>query len=144
MNDDVAKAGSKHQILSMWVIWFAILSALFVMAVAGGQGGSQGGLGIPPKPESWPVLLVIGLVFAGMGIVCRVLVLPRVTGMQAKMSAMLVGLALCEACGIIGIFVIDRQLPAERIALFRTSAFAVLISAPIYARPSKASLFHQS
>lgn len=142
---DPAKEAHMQQAIMFWVVWFSILSGLFIIAAVGGNTAPQGGTGIPPKPEAWSVMSILGLALAGMGVLCRILVVSRVEAIQAKFTAMIVGLALCEACGLIGIFVVDYQLPRERILLFWVAAISVLISAPIYTvMKPKSSPFRES
>ena len=65
--------------------------------------------------------------------------------LQAKLPIMIFGLALCEACGIIGIFVVDHQLPREQLLLFWMAVGGVLVSAPIYTvLKTKPSPFRES
>jgi hypothetical protein len=45
---------------------------------------------------------------------------------------MIVGLALAEAIGIIGMFVVGKEFPETRIALFVTSVSLVTAFAPAY------------
>ena len=140
-----SKEVQMQQLIMFWVVWFSILSGLFIMMAVGGDRTLAGGTGIPPKPEAWSMMSILGLVLAGMGVFCRILVVPRVAAMQAKLTVMIIGLALCEACGVIGIFVVDSQLPRERIFLFWVAVMTVMISAPIYTlMKPKTSPFRQS
>ena len=117
MVESTKQAQTQQAIMSR-VLCFFILSGLFIIAAIGSNAALQGGTGIPPKPETWSVMSILGLVLAGTGVLCRLLVVPQVGAVQAQFTTMVIGLARCEACGLIGIFVLDSRLPRERIFLF--------------------------
>ena len=144
--NDFDKLPEKQQILTLWIIWFAISSGMFVMAAfAPTREPGATSIGTIPVPEEWSLLSIVGLATAAIGLVWRALLVPRAKKLQAKLPLMVIGLALCEACGIIALFVVSPELPKERFTLFWASVICLLVSAPIYARPKpKASPFHQS
>ncbi|MFN7343543.1 MAG: hypothetical protein ACK5TA_09420, partial [bacterium] len=65
-------------------------------------------------------------------IAIRLLVIPKIKQLGQLLPAMIVGLALAEAVGILAIFALGKEFPQTRMSLFLTSAFTVLIYAPSY------------
>lgn len=86
--------------LLIWsVIWFAILSGLVLINAFLGQ----------PKPGSatapdQSLTGLVGLAPLVVSIVVRWLVLVRFTDPQKALPVFIVGLAMAEACGFLGIF----------------------------------------
>jgi hypothetical protein len=88
----------KAHLLIFWVIWACILTGLVVIYALLGQG--------PVKPvvaADLPVNLA-GLVPLFVSIVIRGLVLPRCADIGRVLPVYIVGLALAEACGLLGVF----------------------------------------
>jgi hypothetical protein len=88
----------KTQLMIFWVIWATILAGLVVIYVFLGRG--------PVKPvvaADLPVNLA-GLVPLFVSIVIRGLVLPRCSDIGRVLPVYIVGLALAEACGLLGVF----------------------------------------
>lgn len=112
-----------------WGLWFAIFNGLFIlMFVAGGGWPSGANVGNPP---TWMVVAPGVAIVAALAV--RFLVIPRISNHMIMMPVMIVGLALAEAVGIIAIFVVGREFPETRSALFVASVFAVVLFAPFYA-----------
>lgn len=113
-----------------WIIWFAILSGLFIMQAFAGGGipsGSDQGEG--------PVLFqTLALVAAAASLFVRFVVIPRIKELEKKLPAMVVGLALGEGIGIIGMFAVPHQYGATRLFMLGISIACVVLSAPFYAR----------
>lgn len=113
-----------------WIIWFAILSGLFVMqAFAGGgipSGSDQG--------EAPALFLTLALVAAAASLFVRFAAIPRLKELEKKLPAMVVGLALGEGIGIIGMFAVPHQYGATRLFMLGISIACVVLSAPFYAR----------
>lgn len=85
--------------LVYWLIWGAILGGLLVLYLVFGRR--------PLPAEVAPEQAVIGLVaFAPLfvSVVIRWLVLPKFTSPLKALPLFVAGLALAEACGILGIF----------------------------------------
>jgi hypothetical protein len=59
--------------------------------------------------------------------------LPEGENLEQLLPLMLVGMAFAEGVGIIGIFVVAKEFPETRLALFVTSVSAMLAYAPFYA-----------
>ena len=116
------------KIIVFWLIWFAIFNGLFIL-----QFFAAGGI---PKGENVgdaPMALIAvagGLAFVAMLI--RFFVIPKMDTMEKLLPAMLIGLALAEAVGIIGMFLVGKEFPETRLALFVASVSAVAAFAPIY------------
>jgi len=88
----------KARLLVFWIIWGSILSGLVVIYVFLGQG--------PVKPvvgADLPMNLA-GIVPLFVSIVIRWLVLPRCHEVMRVSLVYIIGLALAEACGIMGVF----------------------------------------
>jgi len=88
----------KTQLMIFWMIWSALLAGLVVIYVFLGRG--------PVKPvvaADLPVNLA-GLVPLFVSIVIRGLVLPRCSDIGRVLPVYIVGLALAEACGLLGVF----------------------------------------
>lgn len=105
-----------------WIIWATILCGLVMIYVFLGrrppvEGMARGGS-----------LDYLGLAPLAMSVVLRWLVLPRIDRATAALPVFVIGLALGEACGILGIFLSAR--PAE---LFALGLLGVLQWAPLFA-----------
>jgi hypothetical protein len=88
----------KKQLVIFWIIWASILAGLIVIYVFLGQG--------TVKPAATADLLVnlVGVVPLFMSIVIRWLILPKCNSLMRVFPVYITGLALAEACGLIGIF----------------------------------------
>lgn len=129
--------------LVMWIIWFAIFQGLFILRFFAA-----------PKPVpadeavafSLSMVSIIALAAAGLGILTRWVIIPRLSSMVMQLQAMIIGLALCEGSGIIGMFVLPSSHNDERLLLFSVAVTTVILSAPIYTirRKTGSSPFHVS
>ncbi len=122
--------GNTAQPIIFWILWFAILSGLLIMQFFAGGGipsGSDQGEG--------PVLIqTFALVLAAASLIVRFAVIPRLEELQKKLPAMIVGLALAEGIGIIGMFAVPHQYGATRLFMLGISIICVVISAPVYVK----------
>lgn len=75
------------------------------------------------------------MVPALLALVVRFLVLPRVHGPEKKLPVMLVGLALAEATGILGLFLVAREYPATKLTHFASAILTIVLFAPYYMKP---------
>jgi hypothetical protein len=117
------------QSLVFWIIWFSILAGLILIQVLAGGG-------IPSGADAVEVSLafkVIPVALATASLAVRFLVIPRLPGLQAKLPAMIIGLALAEGAGILGAFIIDKQAGATRLTVFLMAIVCIVLSAPVYA-----------
>ena len=88
---------ARAQLMVWWTIWFGLISGLCVIYFILGRGQP---LATAPNPPA----NLIGLVPLFLSIVIRWLVLPRYTDRQRAFVMFIVGLALAEGCGLLGIF----------------------------------------
>lgn len=113
-----------------WVIWSAILSGLLIMQFfAGGGIPTGGGQGKEPA-----IYQVISLGIAAASLFVRFVIIPRLKGLEKKLPAMIVGLALAEGIGIIGMFAIPHQHASTRLFMLGTAIVCIVLSAPVYAK----------
>jgi hypothetical protein len=106
-----------------WIIWFAILGGLVTIGVVidPAQIGAQGDQG--------------PLAYAGVGplvlsSILRWLVLPRIAERSKALVTFIVGAALAEGCGILGLLLGGDQ----REAMFLLGVFGVTQWMPLFAR----------
>jgi hypothetical protein len=115
--------------LVFWIIWFAILQGLVMIQFVVGAGIPQGAdQGTPPP---WYVGVAGGLAVAALAI--RFFLIPKLDSVSKKLPAMIVGLALSEAVGFAGIFLIGKEFPSTRLQLFGLAVACVMSFAPVYA-----------
>jgi hypothetical protein len=124
-----------------WVIWFAILSGLLIMQFfAGGgipTGGGQGG-----EPA---IYQVVTLAIAAAALFVRFVIIPRLKGLEKKLPAMIIGLALSEGIGIIGMFAIPQHHASTRVFMLGAAIVCIVLSAPVYAKvPGNGSPFRNN
>ena len=99
MQNQTRLTPDKAPLLIWWIIWGAILSGLVVVYLFLGRGP------VKPVTETGDLLFsLIGLVPLFVSIVIRWLVLPRYDDLTRAFPLFIVGLALAEGCGILGIF----------------------------------------
>ncbi len=89
----------KTQLLAWWVIWWAILSGLVLVYYFLGRGPLP-----PAEPGANPLASLIGFVPLFVSVIIRWLVLPRSPAPAPAFAMFIVGLALAESCGLLGIF----------------------------------------
>ena len=88
----------KAQLLIWWIVWGGVLAGLVVIYLVIGRG-------LAKPAEAGDVLVnLAGVVPLFVSIVIRWLVLPRYDDLQRAFPIYIVGLALAEGCGILGIF----------------------------------------
>ncbi len=129
MNNTFNSPQKPPALLVFWVIWFAIFNGLFML-----QFFAAGGFPTGENQSAAPVGLIAaaaGLVVASIAI--RFLWIPKINDATKLLTAMIIGLALAEGGGFIGMFGVERDLPETRMALFVSAVSAVLAFAPVYA-----------
>jgi hypothetical protein len=111
-------------LLTWWIVWSAILGGLVLIYLALGRG--------PVKPTVTADLLInlSGVVPLFVSIVIRWLVLPRYDDLTRAFPVFIVGLALAESCGILGIFLGGPY----RDDLFALGVFGVVQFVPVFVR----------
>ena len=113
-----------------WLIWFSILSGLLII-----QFFAAGGLPSGVDQGQAPVMfqgLALGMGAVAMAV--RFVVIPKIATLERKLPAMIIGLAIAEAVGILGAFVVDSEFGATRMFMLATSIVCIVVSAPIYAK----------
>lgn len=115
----------KAQLLIWWIIWAAVLAGLVVIYLAIGRGRA-----VASVPGAHPLIGLVGLVPLFVSIVIRWLVLPRCRDLARALPLFIVGLALAEACGLLGIFLGG----VYRDDVFLLGVFGVAQFLPIFAR----------
>lgn len=106
-----------------WIIWAAITAGLTALYFTLGQR---------PSPTHSDVIVIRYLPLAplGLAVVVRWLVLPRVAERLRAFSIFIIGLALAESCGILGIFLVpDLAATYYALALFGLIQFAPFFAA---------------
>ncbi|RXK53743.1 hypothetical protein ESB00_18835 [Oleiharenicola lentus] len=111
-------------LLVWWIVWAAVLVGLLVIYFALGRGP------IKPTPDKDVLKHLIGLVPLFVSIVIRWLVLPRFDSLPRAFPLYIVGLALAESCGILGLFLGGPF----RDDLFVLGVLGVTQFVPIFAR----------
>jgi hypothetical protein len=87
----------KAQLLIWWIIWGAVLGGLFVFYAVLGRGP------VKPSPAGDLFVNLAGIVPLFVSIVIRWLVLPRYDELKRAFPLYIVGLALAEGCGLLGL-----------------------------------------
>lgn len=118
------------QALVFWIIWFAILQGLVVIQffVGGGipQGADQG------SPPVWVLAAAGGLALAALAI--RFTVIPKIQSVPKKLPLMIIGLALSEGIGFLGMFAVGEEFPTTRLSLLVLAVACIVSLAPVYAK----------
>jgi hypothetical protein len=114
----------KGQVMIFWIIWASILAGLIVIYAFLGRGPLKSFVA-----ADLPVNLS-GVVPLFISIVIRWLVLPRCEVLMRAFPVFIVGLALAEACGLMGIFLGGPY----RDSLFVLGVLGVTSYVPLFAR----------
>ena len=117
-------------IIVFWIIWFAILQGLVVIQffVGGGipKGADQG------NPPVWVLAAAGALALAALAI--RFTIIPKIQSVPKKMPLMIVGLALSEGIGFLGMFAMGKEFPTTRLSLLVLAIACIVSLAPVYAK----------
>jgi hypothetical protein len=112
-----------------WVIWAAILSGLPMIYLFLGQSGASGAGSPPSNTGGFPLGLVAALPPLLCSIIVRWAVLPRMEQAAKALVIFVMGLALAESCGIIGIILGGEH----KNLFFLAGILAVLQYIPLFA-----------
>ena len=115
----------KQRLFVWWVLWAAVLFGLIIL-----YGFLARGKPLPPVSKENPLQGLVGVVPLFVSIVIRWLVLPRSTDPNRAFVLFILGVALAEGCGILGIFLGGPY----RDSLFVLGVLGVTQFAPFYAR----------
>ena len=86
-------------LLIWWVIWGSLLMGLGLLYILLGRAPAK-----TPVTGENPLTGLSGLAPLFISIIIRWLVLPRFSDLQRALPMFVTGLALAEACGLLGIF----------------------------------------
>lgn len=115
------------QQLVAWILWGAIMVGLIVIqfVISGGvPSGEQ-----TEDPSMVFVLLCMAGVFAGT--LVRWVMIPRLQTIGKQLPAMIVGLALCEASGLLQMFLLSG-FPDTQKLIFFLALLGIAQFAPTY------------
>ncbi len=88
----------KGQLLLWWIVWAAVLAGLVIIYVFLGRGP------LKPADREAPLVNLVGFVPLFVSIIIRWLALPRFDNLVRAFPIFIIGLALAEGCGLLGIF----------------------------------------
>ncbi len=108
-----------------WILWIAILTGLPLIYLIMGQSSSQSS----SSSFSFPLGLIAGLPPLLFSIVNRWAILPRIDDPSKALIIFVMGMALAEGCGIIGIILGGEH----KNLLFAAGMFGVLQYIPLFA-----------
>ncbi len=117
--------------LVFWVIWFAILNGLFIIAYFAAPR---------PEPdlvkvdEAQLLFVMISVLVGVISLGIRFLVIPKLRSLQTMMMAMMIGLAIAEMSGIVGMFVVSTEHHSTRVFMFVVAVICIAIHAPVYVK----------
>ncbi len=115
----------KTHLLIFWVIWGSNLMGLAALYFLLGQGESA-----PVSVPSNPLVNLAGFAPLFVSVVIRWLVLPRATQVGAALVMFVLGMAMAEACGILGLFLGGPY----RDSLFVLGVMGVTSYVPLFAK----------
>ncbi len=108
-----------------WVLWAALMTGLPIIYVVMGQSSSQS----QNQSSGLPMGLLMALPPLVISIVVRWAVLPRIENATKALSLFVVGMAMAEGCGVIGIILGG----AHKNLLFIAGLLGILQFIPIFA-----------
>jgi hypothetical protein len=74
-----------------------------------------------------------GLALAALAI--RFSWIPQIKSLPKMLPAMIIGLALSEAIGMVGMFLVGKEFPATQQVMLGTALGCIISFAPVYAKP---------
>lgn len=124
MNPLPGSAQARAKLLVYWVVWAAVLFGLVLAYLFLARGPAV------VSPPAEVLINLSGLVPLFLSIVVRWLVLPRYDSLERALPLFVVGLALAEGCGLMGIFLGGTY----RDDLFALGVLGVVQFVPFFAR----------
>lgn len=117
-----------------WILWFAILMGYMMLTFLMGGGIPWGGN--PAGGSVSPIVyLCVLMVFIACGV--RWFLIPRLVGKAELIPALIVGLAISEASGLLGIVMVPKEEIGTRMVIWFPAFFSILQFIPIFARRSR-------
>jgi hypothetical protein len=113
--------------LTATIIWFSILSGVFVMLQFFGDGIAS--LSTDFTVRSVPLLLV-AMIPPVVTVIGRMEVIPKAKSDQGFIQRLVLCLALCEAPVILALIVFPKDFTMERTFAFISSVLALLVLFP--------------
>ena len=114
----------RKRLLVFWIVWGSILAGLVLIYVMLGRGP------VNPVVAADLTVNLAGFVPLFVSVVVRWLVLPRCREVMMVLPIYIVGLALAEACGLMGIFLGGPY----RESLFVLGVLGVTSYVPLFAK----------
>lgn len=115
----------KTRLLAWWVVWGGVLTGLIVIYLFLGRTKP-----LPPPSAENPLQGVVGIVPLFVSIIIRWLVLPRSTDPARAFVLFVIGIALAEGGGLLGIFLGGPY----RDILFLLGVLGIAQYVPFYAK----------
>lgn len=116
--------------ITFWMIWAAILFGLFILQYFI-IGGFHLGEATASVPFSTLAICMAGFLISS---IVRWTILPRQKSLAAMLPVMVVGIAIGESTGLLGIFMIGKSNPGIQLATFILSVLAIVQYMPVYAQ----------
>lgn len=89
------------QVIVWWMLWFSMVSGLVMIYFFVGGAGNKTAAAI----SYWPVAPLIG------SAIVRWMLLPRFKSIPQRFPFFVAGMAMAEACGLLGIFLVPTYSP---------------------------------
>ncbi len=102
-----------------WIIWATLLVGVFVIGGIFGDREPAGGV---------PWIIALGPLVAGL--LVRFFLIPRIPTRGKVFPVFIMGLALCESCGVLGVFLASEQ----RETLLLLSLLGIVTYMPTFVR----------
>jgi hypothetical protein len=102
MNPGPDAQRTRTQLMIWWIVWASLLTGLCLIYFFLGRGQPLPKVAQPAQGN--PLAGLTGLVPLFVSIIIRWLVLPRLTGIRRALPMFIIGIALAESCGLLGIF----------------------------------------
>ncbi len=116
--------------ITLWIIWFAILTGLFILQTFI-VGGFHTGPASSPVSSGMVAICMSGIIIASF---IRWFILPRQSSLAAQLPVMIIGLAFAELTGLLSMFLIGKAYPSMQLLGFILSVLAILQFMPVYAK----------
>lgn len=124
------ETNSSQNKISLWVIWYAILSGMGILLQFAGGGWPKGET--TEEYLTHPVFIIGWILFlVSMGV--RWFLLPRLAPLTSILPVAIIGMALSESAFILSLFVLPSSMTEGRQILCLIGFIGVALYLPIYA-----------